>query len=207
MLLFLVMANLMLKEFSTLLIMSGSSSTRLLLLFFIFLFFHNLGIYVGFIYCLFEFTEYTNFDECLQYIEDYMIKHGPFDGLLGFSQGAILSGGLPGLQEKGVALTKVPKVKFLIIIGGAKFRAPSVVEKAYSSQIGCPSLHFLGEHDFLKEYGKELIDSCVEPVVIHHPKGHTVPRLDDKSLNTMMSFIERIQNDISENKEEVQSMS
>lgn len=34
-----------------------------------------------------------------------------------------------------------------------------------------------GEHDFLKEYGKELIDSCVEPVVIHHPKGHTVPRL------------------------------
>lgn len=64
-----------------------------------------------------------------------------------------------------------------------------------------------GEHDFLKEYGKELIDSCVEPVVIHHPKGHTVPRLDDKSFNTMMSFIERIQNDISENKEEVQSMS
>jgi len=34
-----------------------------------------------------------------------------------------------------------------------------------------------GEHDFLKQYGKELIDSCVEPVVIHHPKGHTVPRL------------------------------
>ena len=33
-----------------------------------------------------EFTEYTNFDECLAYIEDYMIKHGPFDGLLGFSQ-------------------------------------------------------------------------------------------------------------------------
>lgn len=113
-----------------------------------------------------------------------------------------------------------------------------------------------GEHDFLKQYGKELIDSCVEPVVIHHPKGHTVPRLgvllilsfylvymflmsglltysylyvlnslsflqkngclinsfllyfsDEKSLNTMMSFIERIQNDISENKEEVQSMS
>ena len=33
-----------------------------------------------------EFTEYTNFDECLAYIEDYMIKNGPFDGLLGFSQ-------------------------------------------------------------------------------------------------------------------------
>ncbi|XP_027332465.1 esterase AGAP003155-like [Abrus precatorius] len=143
-----------------------------------------------------EFTEYTNFDECLQYVEDCMIKHGPFDGLLGFSQGAILSAALPGLQEKGVALKKVPKVKFLIIVGGAMFRSPSLAEKAYSSPIGCPSLHFLGETDFLKEYGNELLKSCVDPVVIHHPKGHTIPRLDDKSQKTMMDFIERIQRDI-----------
>lgn len=33
-----------------------------------------------------EFTEYTNFDECLEYIEDCIVKHGPIDGLLGFSQ-------------------------------------------------------------------------------------------------------------------------
>ncbi|KAK7301141.1 hypothetical protein RJT34_12002 [Clitoria ternatea] len=143
-----------------------------------------------------EFTEYTNFDECLQYIEDCMIKHGPIDGLLGFSQGAILSAALPGLQEKGVALTKVPKVKFFIIVGGAKFRSPSVVEKAYSPSIQCPSLHFLGETDFLKQYGIELLESCVDPVIIHHPKGHTIPRLDDKSQETVMAFIERIQKDI-----------
>ncbi|XP_028757327.1 esterase AGAP003155-like isoform X1 [Neltuma alba] len=174
-----------------------------------------------------EFTEYTNFDECLKYIEDFMIEHGPFDGLLGFSQvkfffpsdefcsihysnpsasklklvkclnvriqGAILSGGLPGLQEKGVALNKVSKVKFLIIIGGAKFRAPSVAEKAYASPISCPSLHFLGETDFLRPYGAELLESCVEPVVIKHPKGHTIPRIDDDSLKTVTSFIERVQ--------------
>ena len=148
-----------------------------------------------------EFTEYTNFEKCLQYIEDYMIKHGPFDGLMGFSQGAVLSGALPGFQEKGVALSKVPKVKFIIIIGGAKFRAPSVAENAYSSTIQCPSLHFIGENDFLKTYGKELIECCVEPVVIHHPKGHTVPRLDEKGLSTVLNFIERIQKDISESKE------
>ncbi|KAI9106603.1 hypothetical protein K1719_022131 [Acacia pycnantha] len=140
-----------------------------------------------------EFTEYTNFDECLKYIEDFMIEHGPFDGLLGFSQGAILSAGLPGLQEKGVALTKVPKVKFLIIIGGAKFKAPQVAEKAYSSPISCPSLHFLGETDFLRPYGAELLESCVEPVVIKHPKGHTIPRIDDDSLQTVTGFIARVQ--------------
>ena len=33
-----------------------------------------------------EFNEYTNFEECLDYIEECMINHGPIDGLLGFSQ-------------------------------------------------------------------------------------------------------------------------
>jgi hypothetical protein len=50
------------------------------------------GIYLFLIWrdvwCVFfqEFSEYANFDECLAYIEDFMIKNGPFDGLLGFSQ-------------------------------------------------------------------------------------------------------------------------
>ncbi|XP_022736175.1 esterase AGAP003155 isoform X2 [Durio zibethinus] len=148
-----------------------------------------------------EFTIYTNFDECLAYIEDIMIKQGPFDGLLGFSQGAILSAGLPGLQAKGVALTKVAKIKFLIIIGGAKFRSESVAEKAYSPPIQCPSIHFLGDTDFLKPHGLKLLESFVDPVVIHHPKGHTIPRFDDKGLETMLSFLERIQKMLTEKQE------
>ncbi|XVF59075.1 hypothetical protein PTKIN_Ptkin07bG0245600 [Pterospermum kingtungense] len=68
-----------------------------------------------------DFSEYTNFEECLAYIEDYMIKNGPFDGFLGFSQGAVLSAALPGTQRDGVVLTQLPKIKFLIIISGGKF--------------------------------------------------------------------------------------
>ncbi|KNA20934.1 hypothetical protein SOVF_047990 [Spinacia oleracea] len=145
-----------------------------------------------------EFTTYTKFEECLEYIQELMIKHGPIDGLLGFSQGAILSAALPGLQAQGYALTKVPKIKFLVIIGGAKFKAETWAEKAYASPIECPSLHFLGKDDFLKPHGEELLKSVVDPVVIHHPKGHTVPRLDEKSLPTMHSFIDKIQKLISE---------
>ncbi|XP_022961839.1 dihydrofolate reductase-like [Cucurbita moschata] len=139
-----------------------------------------------------EFTEYRNFDECLSFIEDYMLKHGPFDGFLGFSQGAILSAALPGLQAKGIALTKVPKIKFVIIVSGAKFRSQSVAEKAYSPVIGCPSLHFLGKEDFLMPHGQKLLESYIEPVIINHPKGHTIPRLDDEGLEVMESFIEKI---------------
>ncbi|XP_031112060.1 rhodanese-like domain-containing protein 6 [Ipomoea triloba] len=148
-----------------------------------------------------EFTEYQNFDNCLAFIEDCMIKYGPFDGLLGFSQGAMLSAALPGLQEKGVGLANVPKIRYLIIIGGAKLKNQAIAEKAYSLPIKCPSVHFIGKEDFLKEYGSELLESFVDPLVIHHPKGHTIPRFDEEGLQQMLSFLESIQGDISMSEE------
>uniref|UniRef100_A0A164ZKK9 Serine hydrolase FSH domain-containing protein n=1 Tax=Daucus carota subsp. sativus TaxID=79200 RepID=A0A164ZKK9_DAUCS len=53
-----------------------------------------------------------------------------------------------------------------------------------------------GETDFLKPHGTDLLESFVDPVVIHHPRGHTIPRLDDKGLETMLSFLEKIQKEV-----------
>ncbi|GKV09437.1 hypothetical protein SLEP1_g20940 [Rubroshorea leprosula] len=58
--------------------------------------------------------------------------------------------------------------------------------------------------DFLKPYGLELLETCVDPVVIHHPKGHTIPRLDEKGLEIMLEFIQRIQNVLPEKEEKPQ---
>ncbi|KAK6237935.1 hypothetical protein QUC31_003404 [Theobroma cacao] len=147
-----------------------------------------------------DYTEYTNFEECLAFIEDYMIKNGPFDGLMGFSQGAVLSAALPGMQRDGVALTKVPKIKFLILISGAKFGGSKfghhkLTSTAFSSPLECPSLHIIGEMDTTntKPESTALLESFVDPFVINHPKGHTVPKLDEKSTEVMLRFIERIQ--------------
>ncbi|XP_057491896.1 uncharacterized protein LOC130777506 [Actinidia eriantha] len=145
-----------------------------------------------------DYAEFYNFEECLAFIEDYMVKHGPFDGLLGFSQGAILSAALPGMQKHGVALTKVPKIKFVIILAGGKFGGclfgmPKLASNAFSSPVKSPSLHIIGEADFLKEPGTELLEAFEEPFVIYHPKGHTIARLDEKGLKTMLSFIEKIE--------------
>lgn len=61
-------------------------------------------------------------------------------------------------------------------------------------------LHLLditGEKDFLKPYGMELLESYVDPVVIHHPKGHTIPRFGKpldifiNSLNFIFSCVAR----------------
>ncbi len=33
-----------------------------------------------------DFTEYTNLEECISYLCEYITSKGPFDGFLGFSQ-------------------------------------------------------------------------------------------------------------------------
>ncbi|XP_038702402.1 esterase OVCA2-like [Tripterygium wilfordii] len=96
-----------------------------------------------------DYSEYRNFEECVAYIEHYTMKHGPFDGFLGFSQGALLTAALPGMQLHGVTLTKVPRIKFVIVIsggklGGSKFGLPEMAASAFSSLIECPSLHIMG---------------------------------------------------------------
>ncbi|ANM67962.1 dihydrofolate reductase [Arabidopsis thaliana] len=191
--LFLVKANLMSKASLILLITSGFNSTRSFVFLHFLLFILLIRMCTNVVIWIQEFTEYTNFEKCLEYLEDRMIKLGPFDGLIGFSQGAILSGGLPGLQAKGIAFQKVPKIKFVIIIGGAKLKSAKLAENAYSSSLETLSLHFLGETDFLKPYGTQLIESYKNPVVVHHPKGHTVPRLDEKSLEKVTAFIDTLE--------------
>ncbi|GAU44833.1 hypothetical protein TSUD_238060 [Trifolium subterraneum] len=145
-----------------------------------------------------DFTQYRNFEECIAYIEDYMLKNGPFHGVLGFSQGAVLAAALPGMQAQRVALQKISKIKFLILISGAKFGStnygtPKLASNAFSKPIDCPSLHIIGEMDYLKPESIILLEAFVNPVVIHHPKGHEIPRLDEKSLATLLGFIDTIQ--------------
>ncbi|GKD75572.1 hypothetical protein Tco_1333854, partial [Tanacetum coccineum] len=57
--------------------------------------------------------------------------------------------------------------------------------------------------DFLKPFGTELLKSAEDAVVIRHPKGHTIPRLDEVGLETMLKFIDRIQNIVSKKDDDV----
>ncbi|XP_039154942.1 esterase AGAP003155 isoform X2 [Eucalyptus grandis] len=146
-----------------------------------------------------DFTEYENFEECITFIEDFMVKNGPFDGLLGFSQGATLAAALPGMQAEGLVLTKVPKIKFLILtsgakFGGSKFGAPPLAANAFSCPVKCPSLHVIGENDLVKPDSIALLDSFVDPIIVHHLEDHTIPRLDNQSLEDVNNFIDKIQN-------------
>ncbi|XP_062185766.1 rhodanese-like domain-containing protein 6 [Phragmites australis] len=92
-----------------------------------------------------DFLKCRNFDRRFSYVEELMAREGPFDGLLGFSQGAGLSAVLSGLRQQGLALTGVAKVKYVIQIAGAMIQSPAAATRAFAGKIVCPSLHFIDE--------------------------------------------------------------
>ncbi|XP_039005096.1 uncharacterized protein LOC120132399 [Hibiscus syriacus] len=100
--------------------------------------------------------------------------------------------------NKGTAFTKVPKIKFVIIISGfalqeLKSVPPKLLSNLYSVPIDCPSIHIIGEKDFLKEQNYKLMKLFVNPFLIQHSVGHTVPRLDEKDLEKINKLMEKIQ--------------
>ncbi|XP_039750669.1 esterase AGAP003155 [Pararge aegeria] len=112
------------------------------------------------------------FEDSLHLIENVVGEHGPFDGFMGFSQGACLVGLLAAMQQKGY----LPYTfKFAIFASG--FRSGSLVHKSfYDEDIHIRSLHVYGESDSIipKEMSESLINLFTKPVVAEHSGGHYV---------------------------------
>lgn len=78
-------------------------------------FFHfilSIRLYLRWNFQIQEFTEYTNFENCLEYLEDRMIKLGPFDGLIGFSQVIIYTFQFSSTVSDFCTLFQIPNLIF-----------------------------------------------------------------------------------------------
>jgi len=75
----------------------------------------------------------------------------------------------------------------MVSISGSKFRDPSICNIAYKDPIKVKSVHFIGEKDWLKIPSEELASAFVDPIIIRHPQGHTVPRLGSHSSQIFYS--------------------
>ncbi|KAH7845032.1 hypothetical protein Vadar_034417 [Vaccinium darrowii] len=146
-----------------------------------------------------DFTVYTHLEECISYLCEYMTSKGPFDGLLGFSQGATLSALLLGYQAQGKVLKDHPPIKLFVSVSGSKFRDPSICEIAYKDPINVRSVHFIGAKDWLRLPSEDLASSFHNPLIIRHPQGHTVPRLDEDAVEKLRGWTQEILSDHRDN--------
>lgn len=178
-------------------------------------------------------------EESLDLIAKTMREQGPFDGLVGFSQGAAAaaivagciglgdpaeeggdggkaSGGsappppsssstasqidhvptpplLPRAETEGFGPTwrwrGVAKPRFVLLFAGVRMTRQYAY--AYSGLRNLPSLHVLGDRDPVRRQTLELIASFDDPLVVHHPRGHSIPRLPPPDLQVVRAFLER----------------
>lgn len=113
------------------------------------------------------------FTKSLEVITNTFKESGPFDGLLGFSQGASFVSVLCGMHERGC----LPfSFKFAILIAGFRSLC-SPHYKNYLKTIRIPTLHVYGETDQIipKEMSEELTSYFLNPEKMVHSGGHYVP--------------------------------
>ena len=171
--------------------------------------------------------EYLGFDDGMAAVAQVLATEGPFDGVVGFSQGAALTAMLASLLEgpprreafshfhaesplsipfpAPFETLQHPPLKFGVIYSG--FVAPGQRYKAFYDHppIQTPTAHFLGSLDSVVDEGRSraLIDACGgeggKARVIWHPGGHFVPS-GKQYLEALVDFIRATTSPASEQK-------
>lgn len=128
-------------------------------------------------------------DQTFKALSEVLDTEGPFDGVVGFSQGAalalMLAGALePGKREKVPEswgfTTQHPPMKFAVAFSG--FRAPvgtsgGELDFLYEPKIETPTLHFIGNSDEIVTEERTLVsvEACKGGRVVRFPGGHYLP--------------------------------
>lgn len=114
-------------------------------------------------------------EQSLEAVRMSVKELGPFDGILGFSQGAALVAMLCSLQEQ--KLDPIFTFRFAILVAG--FRSACAQHQYFYEgvKIMVPSLHVYGQYDKViqEQMSQALLPLFVETRILTHQGGHFVP--------------------------------
>lgn len=151
----------------------------------------------GWFYKVPDDDEFPGLDDGLKRLGNIMRSQGPFDGVIGYSQGGFLTGLITSLLEPGrkdvfdrvaregggipypAAFEAVQPIKFSVSYCGFAGLSPRY-KAFYLPKISSPLLHVNGRLDEIvyDKRSRTLIDATTgreEEKVLIHPGGHTVP--------------------------------
>ncbi|RKP10434.1 ovarian cancer-associated gene 2 protein [Thamnocephalis sphaerospora] len=140
-------------------------------------------------------ARYEGFEEAMRQIRSVLAEQGPFDGVLGFSQGAVFASLLASIYSRPDEPLRLdsrhPAFRFAILISGFPSRCPSH-SYLYERPIQCPSLHMIGLGDtvVLPEGSEKLANTFENPTVYRHDGGHVIPT-NAAGRNTLFEYIQQ----------------
>lgn len=100
---------------------------------------------------------------------------GPFDGLLGFSQGAALAALVCALGQAGDS--RFPLPRFVILVSGFCPRGLDFKEPILQAPLALPSLHIFGDTDRVipSQESMQLASLFPGAITLTHAGGHFIP--------------------------------
>ncbi|XP_053424507.1 esterase OVCA2 [Nycticebus coucang] len=114
-------------------------------------------------------------EEALETVAQALNKLGPFDGLLGFSQGAALAVLVCALGQAGDLRFSLPR--FIILVSGFCPRGLGMKESILQGPLSLPSLHVFGDTDQVipSQESMRLASRFPGAITLTHSGGHFIP--------------------------------
>lgn len=138
----------------------------------------------------------------MRFLGNFLDFHGPFDGVVGFSQGACLAAMLSSALEKDhskqvreLMVTDHPPMKFCVALSGFRPKA-SMYDEFYYPMIETPVLSVIGKEDNVvpEERSMALAGRCEAGKVVYHGRHHVVPR-DEETVEEIVRFVAQFMQD------------
>ena len=116
---------------------------------------------------------FSGWERSRDWVIEWLSAAPRIDGLLGFSQGAALTGLLAALRDSHPGALDF---EFAIMVGGFTSDLPKHAE-LFRHKLTTPSVHVIGRRDVIvpRKDSLRLAGRFADPLVLDHPGGHTVP--------------------------------
>lgn len=133
-------------------------------------------------------------------LSDWIAQNGPFDGVMGFSQGASLA----SMVLARAGHTNPPPFAFAVFIcAGLPYCEKSLrngelkfleADDVGGAAIHVPTAHIIGSKDPDVSYSKKLIGLCQSwgRVLMDHGAGHEIPRVPVEITHDMARVAEQV---------------
>ncbi|GFY59631.1 esterase OVCA2 [Trichonephila inaurata madagascariensis] len=120
-----------------------------------------------------ECEKANGFESSVNAINEAFKTQGPFDGILGFSQGGAMAALICALKEHQAFMHDF---HFVVLIAGFQSRS-KCHQYLYTKPMNIQSLHIIGENDscISKDRSEVLIPLFKSSSVVYHDGGHFIP--------------------------------